>query len=552
MNGFFRWPNRRSGRASRASTGSPAAMACSDVRLLLRPLLDGELDEVRQRRVLDHLEGCSDCDRMRCDFASLIGALQSLEPEDAPPHFTPALQVRLASHRRRAASPRRLRWVTASAAILSVAAAFVLLAPRGLNAADVARSARMSWSQVHNYGAEFQSIGRYQGRSRIFRQRQFFRRPGEFRLDTRQDYPLSTFVYDDRVVQFLPGGSWKGRGPLVIVRPRREGETALPFPFGVTWQLGGNLRLDQIIEQFNENRDARLVGEDRIADRECFHVEFTSAPPGGSQQDRYELWLDKEHFLPRRVSWYRDADNYVQTDAQDLQVNYAVLPDGTFDFKPPAGSCILQGEVDPHAVALPLSPDSGFGPTDAAERAAWARRKSFAFKPVAPGWVPSGYEFLRVWRRGKRYLDMHWIREDRSGVFQVLKLVQQDLSVHSQRPVGLPVSLTSQRGRSDASLYERSEPFPHAVLEWVVGRTRCTLYAVGLSRPQLLRLARSVRQIRDPSRTLPPERSPLTGEFVLSEPAANQTASIEPDGGFVQAAASHTEEPPMMPDMPED
>ncbi|HEU4754182.1 MAG TPA: zf-HC2 domain-containing protein, partial [Armatimonadota bacterium] len=226
---------------------------CAFIESRLRALVDGELDPGENRRVLEHLDRCGRCRDAYHAVKRVAGLLQAQEPEEVPAHFTASLQVRLARHRQerqerarrwRLPVPAQLfpRWgIAGGLATLAVSAVVATLLSTGMSAAEVAQRAARSWLQVRNYGCVFKSTGVYQGQPRSFDQQQFFRRPGEFRLDTAQDYPLTTFVYEDRVIHYLPGGNWKHRGPLVIVRPRTQGQDVLPFPFGVTWQNGGNV-----------------------------------------------------------------------------------------------------------------------------------------------------------------------------------------------------------------------------------------------------------------------------------------------------------------------
>jgi len=553
------------------------------VEARLRALLDGELEPGVSRKVLAHLDRCARCQDEHARLKAVSALLQEQELEDVPAHFTASLQVRLASHRRaRAASlnrkprlalpwrwtPRR-RWAGALVTA-AVTAAFCCFAfSPGIQAAEVARRAELSWMQIRNYGCVFNSRGVYQGEARTFTQRQFFRRPGEFRLDTGQDYPLTTYVKPDRVVHYLPGGDWKGKRGLVIVRPRTDAQEALPFPFGVTWQGGGNVSLDQLVRQLSRNDDAAVVGTERVGDRECYRVRFSAVPPGGAQRDQYELWVDRESFLPRRVSWYRDEQNHIITEAQFLQVNYDVLPVGTFDFQIPEGASVVHGDIDPHVLALPYVPprDETFDtrPVAAARLEAWKRRETVPFPVLSPRWLPRGFELVRVRRKVGRWLDAHWLRPgapDASGGNSVVKLVEQVGSAEARADLrsAEQVNLGTRERPILARMRQGTAPYPHVYLSWRQGGTRCTLFAAELRTAQVLRIARSMAEARAPE---PPVRTARRGRprlhvqgepSVLPTEAAIETAE-EPataETTVAAAAAVVTEQPPMMPEMADD
>jgi outer membrane lipoprotein-sorting protein len=434
-------------------------------------------------------------------------------------------------------------------AVLGVVASLLL---PGISAAEVAERAARSWLNVKNYRCVFESRGVYQGQARTFRQEQFFRRPGEFRLDTTQDYPLRTYVYQDRVIHYLPGGDWKHRGPLVIVRPRTPGQDALPFPFGVTWQSGGNVSLEQLVRQLSEN-EPHLLGTERVSERDCYRLRFT--PKG--QTDQYELWLDKETFLPRRVSWFRDGENRIDTVAQDLEVNREPLADNTFDFKVPEGAYVIRGDVDPHVLALPVERKPVFEmvPVSSTNAEVWQRSGSVPFPALTPKWLPAGYELVRVRRRVGRWMDVHWIRTGGASA-DVLKLVQQDARQEGAVPeAGRRVNLGARREPFYGWLTSREQPFRHVTLTWKQGDTRCTLSAVALTDGEVTRIARSMAGVTEPppapSIARGPGREELPGEpsVLPTEPV---TEHVDEPRAYIseEVPAPAVEETPMgMPEI---
>lgn len=556
-------------------------LRCANVEPKLRALIDGELNPGEHARVQAHLDGCAACREQYSRLQSLLSVLHEQEPEDVPAHFSTSLHVRLSRHREERArlaqrkarfsvitrvlawvAPPRRRWAGGLATALVLGTGAFLLFSQRMGAADVVREAELRWNQIRNYGCEFVSEGVYQGQPRSFTQKQFYRKPGEFRLDTSQDYPLTTFIYRDRVVHYLSGGTWKGQGPLVIVRPRRDGQDALPFPFGVTWNNGGNVSLDQMVRQLSANRDLQLLGKERVGDQDCFHLQFSAVPPGGSDPDQYQLWVDCASFLPRKVRWYRDEQNHIETTAQSLQVNYGVLPSGTFDFQPPKGSVTIHGDVDPHAFALPVlwrvkSASTDDAPLTAQYEAA-ARARLLPFSVYAPQWIPGSYHLARVRARSGHWLDMHWVRRDADGSLDVLKLVEQDGTMEPGADLrsGEQVTLGTGKHRIVGRLVERSEPYASVFFTWVQGGTRLTLFGADLPRQELLRVAQSLQQARGPEPTsIAIAQHPGLRTGPRAEPSV---LPVEPENipvpetaitGADVSTPAGAEQPPMMPEM---
>jgi outer membrane lipoprotein-sorting protein len=437
----------------------------------------------------------------------------------------------------------------------------VVLLSRGISADEITRRARISFSSIRNYACVFQSHGRYQGQLREFRQEQYYRKPGDFRLDTGQDYRLTTYVYADRVIHYLPGGDWKGKGPLVIVRPRREDESAIPFPFGVTWQNGGNVSLDQLIEQLSESGDAKLAGTEKVGDLACYRLQFTAVPPGGRQADEYEMWIDRESFLPRKVLWRHDADNEIVTEAQDLRINDPLLPKNTFEFEVPQNALVIEGDVDPHVFALPPAPESETRgetePIALARRLAYSRSAGVPFQVFAPTWLPDGFDFVRVRRKLGRWLDQYWVRQRDSSSAQVLKLIQYDArnSEATPLPGATAINLGTRRKPIEARLLERKEPYPHVYLEWERDGTRCTLFGARVSAEELKRVARSLTRV-EPERRVEVRSAGSGLSSRTTEPSTvpEETPASEPEQTVEATEANvptQEPQPPMMPDMPD-
>lgn len=548
---------------------------CTYTETRLRALLDGELESGEHLRVLAHLESCDRCADAFAQLQALTSLLQELPVEEVPDHFTTSLQVRLARHRaERAAAKNRWAWLRFPApavrpwklagglsTVVATAALCVVLLGSGIRASEVARRAELSWSQIQNYGCVFESQGIYQGQARSFTQRQFYRKSGEFRLDTAQDYPLTTYILKDRIIHYLPGGQWDGVGPLCIIRPRTEDRGALPFPFGVTWQNGGNVSMDQLIRQLNENQDAELVGEEKVGEKTCYRLKFSAVPQGGSERDQYELWVDKETFIPRRVSWYRDEQNHIVTEAKNLEVNYDVLPAGTFEFQIPKGARVIHGDVDPHVLAMPFIParpasfDSD--PAASASEEAWKRAGSVPFPVLMPEQLPEGFRLVRVRRKFGRWIDAHWIRQDKDGSDQMIKLVEQDAQMEGwKRPAGATeVNLGTKRAPVQAWLVSGETPYRYCYLTWRRGTTRCMLFAAGLKADEVQQIARSANEVTAPSRPVTVERSAHRAIRSRGEPSALPTDLATEESAEVRVttldppAEVGSSQPPMMPEM---
>src|SRR5688572_22955096 len=172
---------------------------CTTIQSNLRALVDEELEPSLGRNVRAHLQECVACRGEFERLQSVVGLVREQGLEEPPAHFSAGLQVRLARHREERARKRRWSWPTLptfpqwrlvgglGTAALTALLAVVLLS-RGISADEITRRARISFGSIRNYACVFQSSGRYQGQWRQFRQEQYYRKPGEFRLDTGQDY----------------------------------------------------------------------------------------------------------------------------------------------------------------------------------------------------------------------------------------------------------------------------------------------------------------------------------------------------------------------------
>jgi hypothetical protein len=336
---------------------------------------------------------------------------------------------------------------------------------------------------------------------------------------------------------------------------------ALPFPFGVNWQNGGNVSLDQLIQQLNANQDAELVGEEKVGEHTCYRLRLSTAPQPGAARDQYELWVDKESFIPRRVSWYRDEQNHIVTEAKNLEVNYNVLPAGTFEFQIPEGARVIHGDVDPHLLAMPFIPARPVAfdkaPAASASEEAWKRSNAVPFPVLMPERLPEGFRLVRVRRKLGRWIDAHWIRQEKDGAYQMIKLVEQDARLDGwKQPAGaVEINLGTKDTPQQAWLVTGSEPYSYSYLTWQRGDNRCTLFAAGLSADEVRQIAQSTVKVSAPSRPVAVERSVHQPIQSRGEPSAlpaelNAEESAEVRVTPLDAPAEPASgQPPMMPEM---
>lgn len=537
--------------------------ACSDTQKRLRALLDGELAQGDRRRVLEHMHRCPQCEAAHSRMQSVVEMVRDQVLEEPPPHFAANLQVRLASASRSRwpwwrrfvpeAVPRR-RWAGATALVAVATLAVYLGFGQRMSVAEIADRAANAWRGVRNYSCQFVSTGVYQGRHREFRQTQWYQRPGLFRLETEQDYPLTTYIDAKKVTHYIQGASWQGKGPLVIIRPRVEGEEALPFPFGITWNAGGNVSIDQLVRQLGNSQDAKRLPNERVGDRLCYHIQFTAVPPGGRRPDQYEMWIDRKRFLPLKVSWTHDANNFIVTEAKELVVNATALPRETFEYQPSRGDFIVHGDVDPHTFALPPTRLAEFDshPQLAARNEMVDRAEFVQFTPVCPSYIPAGFKLVRVRRSTGRWVDAHWIDDRNPSAARIIKL-QQQLKSLADEPAdrGKRVKLPGGKNRS-AWVVSGRKPYPYVYVRTDLAETRVLLFLSGISRREALKVAASLTPVPAYRQAIPSDETVTVHEMiVLGAPADLIEEAPElptPDDQFVDVSFEDMQPQNMMPD----
>lgn len=545
---------------------------CAYVQPRLRAHMDGELTPGERLAVDDHLAECGRCREQRETLLRAVVSVRSLPVEEPPDHFGVNLHVRLASLRARkprgwrawvsrlrpalpARVPGRLGWAGAAAVVAGLFLATVLMSQKP-GFPEISRWAGDSWVRVHDYSCLMVTTGIYQGRSREFKQKTWFARPGLYRFETEQDYPLVTVVDGTSIRHFIRGGDWQGRGPLLIVRPRTSSGDALPFPFGLTWPASPNLTVDALIRQISTTRDAQVIGTDTVLDHRCYRVRFDDVPPGGRQAERCTVWIAEDTRLPLRVERYRDEENHTVTTAADLDVNDRLQPSDLFDLRPPQGALVIHGDVDPHVFALKPSRAADFDsdPVGSARREIAWRAESVPFAAFAPQVVPEGYRLVRVRRSPGRWLDAYWM-DDRRSPARVMRLQEQSGEVEDPPEVrgGDEVNLGSESLPVAGRVRQGRLPYPYCYVAWRQKDTLLTLSTAELGLEETLRVARSMRWVN-------PDDPRGTQEFVgpplpeRSSSAEERVATGEPAGAPRADAPPTTSscEPSMVPETAED
>jgi outer membrane lipoprotein-sorting protein len=562
---------------------------CNYAARRLRAHLDNELASAERVRVAAHLETCAACRRRVASLAETARLASAVPLEEPPPHFTTNLQVRLASLRpvpqpappanwwgrlargwRAAQLGARPKVALGAAVVLGGVVAAMLIAPPRASVAEIARGAERSWRNTRNYACELVTTGTYQGRDRSFRQRIWFARPGYYRLETEQDYPLVS-VFEPRAVRHLiPGGDWEGRGPLLIVRPRTGGTETLPFPYGITWPTGPNVTIETLVGQLRATRDAALLGSEPVEGEDCYQVRFRAAPPGGRQPETCTLWLAKNRLLPLRIDRYRDAANHTITEAVNLVVNMPMVPSNLFNpevsppaaplapLRPmppgvPAGPFVIHGDVDPHVLALKPARTADFDrdPLAATRREVAQRAPDMPFAALAPEQLPRDYRLVRVRRSRGRWLDVHWIDDQRSPA-RVIRLTEQPAGGADppETAAGRPVPLELPAGPVTALVLEGRHPYPFCYVSWRQDGTLVTLATADLSTEETLKIARSTRPV--PAVVAAPH--PFVGP--PAPPARRPAPTVEPETPApslnMEITPAPSAEPPMLPDTAEE
>lgn len=562
----------------------------------LRAHLDGELSGSERQRVAAHLGICAGCRQRLASMAATAELVRRVPLEDTPPHFSANLQVRLASLR--AAGPSRpaggrrhwLRGLTdrlrpvarrpamalGGAVVLAGIVAAMLIAPPRASVADIARWAGRSWENTQNYSCEMIASGVYQGKERTFRQSTWFAKPGLYRLQTEQDYPLVSVFDPVAIRHFIPGGDWQGRGPLNLVRPRVGGPETLPFPFGITWPSGPNATIGSLIHELRATRNAVLLGTERVLGRDCYQVRFRALPPGGRREETCTLSLAQDYLLPVRVERYRDPENRITTTAVNLLVNLppnqlpsnlfspeysqTVGPDSLFTRLGPATGPVvafeIHGDVDPHVFALkpPRTPEFDRDPLAATRREVAIRASGVPFPALAPESLPREFHLVRVRHARGRWLDIHWI-DDRQSPARVIRLTEQDAA--GPEPLetadGRTMALSLPSGPVTARIREGREPYPFCFVSWRQEGTLLTLATAELPLEETLRMARSTRLVPPltarPVQFVGPPAPPL--DRAPTAPAAPTEESASLPALSMEITPAPSVEPPMLPDTAE-
>jgi len=397
------------------------------------------------------------------------------------------------------------------------------------------------------------TTGVYQGEPREFSQKIWFRKSGTYRFETNQDYQLITIVDPVSIRHYIGGGDWRGRGPLMIVRPRSQ--AALPFPFGITWPAGPNMTLDSLVSQLQATRDVDLLDDGSAQGRSCYRLQFEATPPGGRRPEQCTMWLARDPLLPLRIQRYRDVDNHTDTRAEPISIN-APLPSNVFDFDAPPGTLEIHGDVDPHVFALKPEWDASFNsdPLSATRQQVIKHRAiGVPFLALAPTYLTPGYHLVRARASRGRWLDIHWIDDRPGAAARAMRLMEQNEGDDDPPEVrgGEVVQLGTREDPVTARVVERPTPYPHCYVAWREHGALLTLSTAEMSLEDTLRIARSMRIVP----LLKPAQPQIVGPPAPEGTSSNAASSPTPEPAAkkieINIAPSATE-PPMVPETPED
>jgi outer membrane lipoprotein-sorting protein len=469
----------------------------------LRAFLDGELSTGETDRVRVHLSECEAC-RYKLEALTQLSRLLSVVPNEIepPPHFTPNLQLRLAALRPGRApawsSARRPRWSRryslAGVTIAATVVALIVGAPPKIGAQDLVGKVQESWKRLQSYSCQFVTEGVVAGSPRRFEQRQWFRKPDLFRLETNKDYPEQVYMGRDTVTTVIPGGRWEGKR-LTIIRPRHAREEGLPFPFGAEWPASYDITMDALVRELRSQQGGELLGTEVVAGRLCYGLKFSTRRPIDRVPTHYAVWIDQESFLPLKIKIYHNSANYRESTAVDLQTNVAV-PSDTFRYEPDSGTFQVYGEAEPFVFTLgmtgPRPEQYRRDPAAAAEREMALRLGAIPFAPWSPDLIPPGYELVRVRAARGRWLDAYWMNNSTGSV---IKLLEQPENFTAMQDEGQDVPLRAAT-RGTCRWRELRRPAPIQYLSWQQGQARLSLAAAGLSRGEALRMAASMKRVQ--------------------------------------------------------
>jgi outer membrane lipoprotein-sorting protein len=147
-----------------------------------------------------------------------------------------------------------------------------------------------------------------------------FKKPGFIRMDFIQPHNGAALVYNPKTenVTLRPFGIFK---PLVLtLNPRNPLITSAK---GHTVDHSDIGSLLENVDMLYQKGTAILLGEEQITYRDCFVIKVRG-DKGKIVEDvhRYDLWLDKETYLPVKVNSFDGNGNLIENVLiNDLKVN---------------------------------------------------------------------------------------------------------------------------------------------------------------------------------------------------------------------------------------
>jgi len=261
--------------------------------------------------------------------------------------------------------------------------------------------------------------------------------------------------------------------------------------------------------------DLTRYGQERLRDspvvgRACYVYELAASAPSGAAvlgSAKMLHWIDRQLLVPLRVADYRGGKLRLKLQATSVKVNPPVA-DAIFRLTPPSGASVFKGAIsevpNPDMLKGPGSPTStDFMPGPP--------RRGALIQFYQPDYVPQGLKLLSV-----SYSDAgDWYQVEfasLSGATLVMQSRRGDaLILGKAQPLLKDARDVTFDGRQ-GKIAQRTRPFDRLILVWSFGNDHLCLDATGVSEPELLRMAASVRK-----REFPPSGKQTAADLIETQ-----------------------------------